>query len=86
MGGDAMNVSLAANRFVAQTAAGIGDDAEKEHAPLELRAILFAAHIHYDRVDRIGTIALRIAQTAANIIKSPELRFRTENAAFVSES
>src|SRR6202167_15252 len=83
---DGMNVSLASYWFGAQTPTGICDDAEKQHSPLELQAMLFASHIHHDRIDGVGTIALRITQTAADIIESPEIRFRTKNPPVIEES
>src|ERR1700722_1944500 len=70
---DGMDVSLAANRLITEATAGIDNDAKQKHSPHQLGAMLFASHIHHDRVNRVGSFAFWIAQTSANVIEPSKL-------------
>src|ERR1700722_5336539 len=47
--------------------------------------MLFAAHVHHNRIDRIGTLAIAVSQTPSNIVQAAKLWLRPENTVVVSE-
>src|SRR2546422_9037401 len=80
MGSDCVDMTLTANGTVTQPPAGVHDDAEEQHASLQLSLVLRAADIHGDSVDGVWSSAVRIPQAATDSIKRTVFRFWPEHS------
>jgi hypothetical protein len=69
MGRNRVNMTLTADRFVPQPAAGIHHNAKEQHPPLEFVEVLIAAHIHGNGINRVRAGAVWIPQAATNGIE-----------------
>jgi hypothetical protein len=81
-----VDVTLRADRLVAQAALGVDYRAEEQHALLQQVAIGFAANIHGDAVDRIGTAAGGIEQAGPDGVQAAHFRNGMEEIRSILES
>jgi hypothetical protein len=79
-------MSLAAHGLPSETPSRIRHDAKQQTAFLQFGPAFRPAHIHGNRVDRIGTLAIRIEQAAADGIQRAPFRPGTESALTVTET
>jgi hypothetical protein len=81
-----VHVALAAHRLLAQAPGGVGDDAEQQQPPFELRAVGLAADVHRDRVDGVRPLATGVAQAGADRVEPAQLGDGPEDAGAVVEA
>lgn len=86
MPSDGVNVPLGTDWFLSKPSCRESNDAKEEVPPYKFCAMLLAADIHDDAVDRVRSIAGRIAQARAHSIQAAHLRSRSEGAATVTEA